>query len=194
MGIAELPNSTGAQSIGIPGSGVSDSVNYRVVKFLSKSEMPEPDHWRAPSPSGVVVYLPKDSGTSEYGSSDQQVIHQAGSIKLWDALDFIVDTFGLNISELANVVRVQRKTIYDWKSGQFPQEAKLNRVFALLDVAESWSRLGYPTDKVSLLSNVLDGHSVIELLASPNLSTEEIMFAGDRLALRAAAGSEHNLL
>jgi len=77
---------------------------------------------------------------------------------------------GLNVSETARVLGVQRPTIYAWLAGQSrPQRSHWQRLIAIEDIAATWLRLSaLPLgDEVRLPT--IGGRSLVDLLADDPL-------------------------
>lgn len=99
-------------------------------------------------------------------------------------LNVIEHTFGLTKTELAQVLKTTRKTIYNWLAEtSTPQKRNLNRIFDLVIVANDWADAGFEVDRVTLHRQVIDGSSVFGLLRDETIDRERILFAGSRLSL-----------
>lgn len=101
------------------------------------------------------------------------------------ALADIASAFGLNTSQMAEVLGVTRKTIYDWEAGATPRREKLDRIFRLRRVALDWQRSGFHAPGSSLHEAVVGGKSLWELLCADPLDPDAIHFGGSRLQLQA---------
>lgn len=99
------------------------------------------------------------------------------------ALDRIRRAFGLNISELAPVFGVERRTIYQWYDGTTPRDLRLKRIFSLERAAKSWVEDGFPAPGTQLRVPLVDGRSIFDLLSDDSLDLDAIHFAGSRLHL-----------
>ena len=97
-------------------------------------------------------------------------------------LSIIKEYFDLNDEELAAVVRVSRKTLYNWEKQGVSKEKDRQRIFELSIIAEDWEYNKLSTDKEKLSKAILGSTSVMQMLMSENLDKEKIIFAGRRLA------------
>lgn len=106
------------------------------------------------------------------------------------ALDDIQNAFGLNTSQMGDVLGVTRKTVYDWQAGAAPRRDKLDRLFRLRRAALDWQRSGFHATGSSLHEALVGGQSLWQLLCAEPLDPDAIHFAGSRLQLQAEAASE----
>lgn len=88
----------------------------------------------------------------------------------------------LNDQELADIIGVTRKTLYNWQKRGIDKEKDRQRVLELSVIAEDWSYNKLPTDKEKLLTPVLGSTSVMQMLTDKELDRGKIIFAGQRLA------------
>jgi hypothetical protein len=89
-----------------------------------------------------------------------------------EALALIQSTFGLSITALAAVLRVERPTIYSWlRSTATPTLANSQRIERVANLAEHWLSLtvGQPLKDIRL--EVLSGKSLLDLLLEEHLRT-----------------------
>jgi transcriptional regulator with XRE-family HTH domain len=110
------------------------------------------------------------------------------SLTISDRLNFVKETLGLSITQLAELFGVTRKTVYDWYEGAEPRQAMIGRLIALQEVFDAsgdanllrlkafWS---VPVNGRSFLSTLqsdtLAGPDLkAELLATLNGLSEEI--------------------
>jgi hypothetical protein len=100
------------------------------------------------------------------------------------ALDDIQNAFGLNTSQMGDVLGVTRKTVYDWQAGAAPRRDKLDRLFRLRRAALDWQRSGFHAPGSSLHEALVGGQSLWHLLCTEPLDLDAIHFAGGRLQLR----------
>lgn len=96
-------------------------------------------------------------------------------------LSIIKNHFALNDEELASIVGVSRKTIYNWEKQGINKDKDRQRIFELSAIAEDWKYNQLPTDKEKLSKPILGSTSVMQLLMSTELDREKIVFAGRRL-------------
>lgn len=101
------------------------------------------------------------------------------------ALADIANAFGLNASQMAEVLGVTRKTIYDWGAGATPRREKRDRIFGLQRMVLDWQRAGFQPPESSLHEAVVGGKGLHELLCADPLDPDAIHFAGSRLQLQA---------
>lgn len=97
-------------------------------------------------------------------------------------LSTIKEYLALSDEELANLVGVSRKTLYNWEKQGISKEKDRQRVFELSVIAEDWNYNKLPTDKKKLFTPVLGSTSVMQMLTDKKLDREKIIFAGRRLA------------
>lgn len=97
--------------------------------------------------------------------------------------------FSLTVTDLADVMRVKRPTVYAWlASRSTPQPSNLTRMRRLHNLARAWRRLaGRPMGK--LLHESPGGqHSVLALLASASLDDARLLATFNALASSVPAG------
>lgn len=97
-------------------------------------------------------------------------------------LSTIKEYFALNDEELAKIMGVSRKTLYNWEKQGISKEQDRQRVFELSVIAEDWEYNKLPIEKEKLFTPVLGSTTVMQMLADKNLDREKIIFAGRRLA------------
>jgi hypothetical protein len=136
-----------ATSVGIPATGVP---SVREIDEYVLSHRPGTG-----TSSGVRATLPIDM------AADEDSVYTAETI-----LAELRSILGLNVAEMARVVRVERPTIYAWLARRsVPQQANGVRLARLEGVVGMWRRL---TDQVpgSLVrAPGSDGRSLVDLLA-----------------------------
>lgn len=84
--------------------------------------------------------------------------------------------FSLNVTQLAQVLRVERPTVYSWVRDQAsPRDENLRRMSTISRLAERWvAAAGCPMDPVHHHDPVTDAMSLLELLADEPLRTHVI--------------------
>lgn len=97
-------------------------------------------------------------------------------------LAMIKECFALSDEELANVMGVSRKTLYNWEKQGISKEKDRQRVFELSVIAEDWEYNKLSTSKEDLFTPILGSISVMQMLTDKDLDREKIIFAGRRLA------------
>ncbi len=143
------------------GLGLQWSVNTTTAVPASLRERPA---WLY-RPAGVApLFVPdtsSDRGAETAGTSER--------------LSFTRGQLSLNVTQLADVLRVTRQTVYDWLTGEAKPRAEQSfRIKALYDVARDWSRIsGTPIGDL-LTTPVLDGISLIEALRAKMHDPEQI--------------------
>lgn len=96
----------------------------------------------------------------------------------------IESTFGMTREELAKACKTTRKTIYNWLNHEAePQARNRQRLFDLDILARDWADAGYPQRQDQLNRPLIDGRTVMDLLADDTIDRELILFAGSRLAI-----------
>lgn len=82
-----------------------------------------------------------------------------------ERLSFTRGQLSLNVTQLAEVLRVTRQTVYDWLTGEAKPRAEQSfRIKSVYDVARDWSRVSRTPIGDLLTTPVLDGISLIEAL------------------------------
>lgn len=97
-------------------------------------------------------------------------------------LSTIKEYLALSDEELASIVGVSRKTIYNWEKQGINKDKDRQRIFELSVIAEDWHYNRFPTTKEKLSKAVVGSTSVMQMLMSEELDREKIIFAGRRLA------------
>ena len=89
----------------------------------------------------------------------------------------------LSEEDLARIVGVGRKTLFNWKQQvSEPSKDKTQRVFDLYILAKNWQNSQYLANSFDMSTPILLGKSIKEMLSEKNLDSEKILFAGNRLA------------
>lgn len=84
-------------------------------------------------------------------------------------------SLGLNVSETARVLGVQRPTVYAWLAGQSrPQRSHWLRLIEIEDVAAAWSRLSALPLGEEVRLPTIDGRSLVDLLTDDPLPVDAI--------------------
>lgn len=110
------------------------------------------------------VVLAKDIVSTEKNKTTKQI-------------DFIKETFALTDEQLAKILGIQRKTLYNWKEkDHIPREGSRERFFQLYVLSKDWVVLGYPTDKSLLTSHFSESQRLLESLES--IDREKTLFVG----------------
>ena len=92
-----------------------------------------------------------------------------------DMLTDIKVMFGLNISQLSNVLLVERQTIYNWKEDpRTPQPNKLERLKKIYTYAVRWNQLCSRPLGQWLKIPVNEGMTLLDLLSSVSLDERVI--------------------
>jgi hypothetical protein len=138
------------------GTGGTLSTFYELDVFQSTG--PATIRWSG-KPQAIV--LPNNS--------NQRVNVQVANIKA---------AFGLSVSQLAQVLQVQRPTVYAWLDPESAPEslrsANRERLTKLVGIANEWNRLSdIPPPKDSLTTRVGD-RTLLEMLAGDELNSAEI--------------------
>lgn len=104
----------------------------------------------------------------------QQTIPEVTPIvqSLAERVSAIKAAFGLTISQLAKVLRVERQTIYDWMDEENPpqaQEHKRERLAVIQRLAIQWNQLcPWPAGK-EIATYAVDGMTLLDLLSADML-------------------------
>ncbi|KJS09090.1 MAG: hypothetical protein VR73_03375 [Gammaproteobacteria bacterium BRH_c0] len=107
---------------------------------------------------------------------------------LIDMLRTLDERFGFNVSDLARILRVERKTVYLWKANPDTevQHAKRERLQLLLDLSSTWANL---SSKPLVWARhecpkALNGNSLLEYLSRETLDKNLLEDIFGQLALR----------
>jgi hypothetical protein len=96
---------------------------------------------------------------------------------LAERVSAIKAAFGLTISQLAQVLQVQRQTIYDWVDEENPrqiQEQKRERLVAIQRLAVQWNQLcSWPAGK-GIATYTVDGDALLDLLSADVLDESRL--------------------
>ncbi|WP_151796523.1 hypothetical protein [Acinetobacter soli] len=118
-------------------------------------------------------------------SEPKRILEEVSSSQnsLVQKLDFISSVFFLNEEELASSLDVSRKTVFNWKNQKSNvSKAKAQLIFDLYLLAKNWSDADFSRNAFDLVSPILAGQSVKDMLKESKLDSEKILFAGSRLA------------
>ncbi|MFN8519581.1 MAG: helix-turn-helix transcriptional regulator [Chloroflexota bacterium] len=98
-------------------------------------------------------------------------------------------TLGLNISETARALGVERPTVYAWLAGQVtPQRANMVRLGRVADIAASWRRRSSrPLGDLVRMPGA-DGMSIADLLSHDNLPDRDVQDRLDAASSRLSSG------
>jgi len=95
----------------------------------------------------------------------------------------IRSTLSLQIKELAEILRVQRPTVYSWiKNEVEPSATNRERLQQLYRVALKWKQLCKLPAETLIRSTGADGHSVLELLKADEFDYAGVMNRIEKLA------------
>lgn len=115
--------------------------------------------------------------------SGQSYIISQSKLYIADQLNFIKSVFSLNEEELASIIGVSRKTIFNWKTNETcPDKEKTHRAFVLYVTAKNWENARFPVSSSDLSRPILAGKTVKQMLLETPLDSEKVLFAGNRLA------------
>jgi len=107
-----------------------------------------------------------------------------------DLVAELKSTLGINVTDLAMLVRVSRQTIYDWIGGGQVSEANYVRLLALRRVCLDWKvRVERPVGRLLHTRNA-QGRSLLDLLGQEPLDHTAIGLQLDALVAKAAAQAE----
>ena len=95
----------------------------------------------------------------------------------------IRSALSLQIKELAEILRVQRPTIYSWINDEVePSAGNRERMQQVYRVASQWTRrCNLPAERLVRAAGT-DGHSVLDLLKADEIDEQDIVRRFDRLA------------
>lgn len=116
----------------------------------------------------VLPHPIREQSKSMYVSPDRQV-------------SVIKQSFGLNITDLADVLNVKRPTVYEWLSGKEPRRSNQERIYQLYELASGWQNSnGYNLSKY-VHNPIHDGKSLYDFLSSEIIDSEKIIFVLNKL-------------
>lgn len=109
-------------------------------------------------------------------------VQTAPQNRLAEVIGEIYTAFNLTIEELAQILGVSRKTIYNWMDRKTkPKITSANRIYDLLIVARGWLSSGFSADQELLHKPIIDEMSIFDLLSQSRIDKDLIFFAGSRL-------------
>ncbi len=100
-------------------------------------------------------------------------------MELWDVASVVAEvrsSLSLQVKELAEILGIQRPTVYSWLEGaQEPQDHNRRRLIELLKVARAWSQTSdQPIGKAVRTRLNDDGQSLLDQLRSESINLEQI--------------------
>jgi len=143
----------------------------------------------APEIPAHLGWLPVSASISDELSSkaySEELIKKNESIvlnaEIKKAQEFIIEVFGINMGELAELCGVVRPTLYNWRANK-PRRDKVRRLFDLNLAAKNWERRQYPNPQAILHEPILRGASLFDSLRKSPIDHEAIDFIGKRLSI-----------
>jgi DNA-binding transcriptional regulator YiaG len=111
--------------------------------------------------------------------------HVIASLSHNEMIAAIRSSLSLQIKELAEILHVQRPTVYSWiKDEVEPSASNRERLQQIYRIASNWNRLcDYPAERLVRAAGT-DGHSVLELLKADEITDEDIVSRFEGLALQ----------
>jgi transcriptional regulator with XRE-family HTH domain len=89
---------------------------------------------------------------------------------------------GLSIADTADVMRVSRRTVYDWLEGQVPRSGAADRLAQLAQVARYWRGLGAPRAGKDLVrTRIAEQATLLTLFSAESLDVPTIQQTLDRV-------------
>lgn len=120
----------------------------------------------------LIVYACAGSGSTLRATRSPVTAVPAPVRDPAEALSAIQSTFGLSITALAGVLRVERPTVYAWlRATSSPTPTNRERLEKLADLADFWLSLSGGAPLEGLRTEVLSGRSLLELLSEEHLRT-----------------------
>lgn len=117
--------------------------------------------------SGLTVWLDRIIQAPE------EHAHSLTSPEVPAALAEIRDAFSLSTVQLAQSIRVTRQAVYDWNRGKPVKPEHRDRIAAIQELVRQWRDM-YPETMGGIVSETLNGKSLLSLLASESLDTKAI--------------------
>lgn len=97
-------------------------------------------------------------------------------------VDHIKASFGINISETADILQITRQAIYDWKSGKaIPSVKNQERINKLITICKSWERESLGPIRHLIRQNIWGDHSLFDLLCQDQIDEESIYTYFDKI-------------
>lgn len=124
-----------------------------------------------------------DHAIRNYGAYSQQTgpekqfirtvqIGQKMNVHVFSAEEMVAlirSAFGFSIVDMAKILRVQRPTVYEWLSGNKPQEQNFKRLTAVFDLAKQWNSLSPVPLAGRAKQVVIGGQTFVDLLSSEKI-------------------------
>lgn len=99
-----------------------------------------------------------------------------------DEINAIKSYLGLNNSEIAKILQVQRQTIYDWLHGSMPRSSNLERLYQLCEIADYWHSINAQSVNRYLHKPVVNDQSLFRLLLADPLDITVIYKALNQIS------------
>ena len=139
--------------------------------------------------------LAQDSTASATEMTDSSALDAAPAAQaLVERISEIKSAFGLTISQLAQVLRVQRQTIYDWIDEDHPPQVQgqnRERLAAIQRLAIQWNALcPWPAGK-GVTRYAVDGQTLLDLLSAEALDQARLTIVMRGLSEQVKAEWQH---
>lgn len=119
------------------------------------------------------LYSPSSYGiAASHSFASQRHEVSADPVVPVERLAYVQRTLGLNAKQLARVARVTRPTLYSWYDGSIPRMPQQGRIKLVYDVARLWHGCCGGPPVGFLASPLSDGSTLLDLLASEDLSVD----------------------
>lgn len=110
------------------------------------------------------------------------------AVSVSEQIAFLKSSLGLRITEIAEIIGVERPTVYGWIEEKFlPQGRNRTRLSRLVDFAERWRSLCVRPLGNLARDNKIDGKTLLELFKSDRLSEKKILRAIEALSQESQA-------
>lgn len=179
----EIVSST-LKSVGLGFGILATSVTSSYASVQPSSFTDTQSIFTKPSGSmGINTYWLENTYRSGSISVEKPTRTEISIDKYPDHVEIIKSTFKLTDNELASIINVSRKTLYNWKQkGSEASSTKIRkRIFDLYILARDWIDLGLPVQKTSLETPLFQSLSIKDLLSEKNLDSKKILFAASKL-------------
>lgn len=160
----------------VQGTTAGSGVSYRVIEYLGEYARGvftavDPE-WRFRYDAAVEIALaPLQTGSAiavRGGAPSSALTRPGGSVP--ERVARIRASLGLNVSETARVLGVQRPTVYAWLAGQSrPQRSHWLRLIAIEEVAEAWLHISALPLGEEVRLPTFGGRSLVDLLTDDPL-------------------------
>jgi hypothetical protein len=169
-------------SVGTGGTSSVSQVEPEETKWLKRGESVQPfAHFYFGTGSVLTLQLVEPFLRRHTNAGAERLVSRVESVPPEPTVDvrgqltLIRSSFGLSITELAQVLKVERPTIYTWlRQTVRPHEQNRRRLDLVYELADFWRSLSSASLAHLRHQRVPGGSSLLELLVSENVDTERV--------------------